>query len=160
MLRRPRTLREAPAERALPPRRGDRHSPPQAQHADPHGPHAGTEGEPGSPPAPGCCDFAHRGLTLHEASRQASINGEPVDLTRTQFDILLVLMENGRTVQTKADLVRRLRNEPYNTGSFVSAGEERAVEVHVGNLRKRLGDSSQNPRWVETVRGVGYRMTP
>ena len=83
-----------------------------------------------------------------------------MDLTRTQFDILLVLMENGRTVQTKADLVRRLRNEPYNTGSFVSAGEERAVEVHVGNLRKRLGDSSQNPRWVETVRGVGYRMTP
>ena len=95
-----------------------------------------------------------------EASRQASINGEPVDLTRTQFDILLVLMENGRTVQTKADLVRRLRNEPYNTGSFVTAGEERAVEVHVGNLRKRLGDSSQKPRWVETVRGVGYRMTP
>lgn len=160
MLRRPRTLREAPAERPLPPRRGERLSPAQAPHGDLHGPHEGPEGEAGSPPAPGCCDFAHRGLTLHEASRQASINGEPVDLTRTQFDILLVLMENGRTVQTKADLVRRLRNEPYNTGSFVTAGEERAVEVHVGNLRKRLGDSSQNPRWVETVRGVGYRMTP
>ncbi|MFC0486190.1 response regulator transcription factor [Pseudarthrobacter scleromae] len=160
MLRRPRTLREAPAERPLPPRRGERLSPAQASHGDLHGPHEGPEGEAGSPPAPGCCDFAHRGLTLHEASRQASINGEPVDLTRTQFDILLVLMENGRTVQTKADLVRRLRNEPYNTGSFVTAGEERAVEVHLGNLRKRLGDSSQNPRWVETVRGVGYRMTP
>lgn len=160
MLRRPRTLREAPAERALPPRRGDRHSPPHAPQADLHVANEDPEGGEGSPPGPGCCDFAHRGLTLHEASRQASINGEPVDLTRTQFDILLVLMENGRTVQTKADLVRRLRNEPYNTGSFVTAGEERAVEVHVGNLRKRLGDSSQNPRWVETVRGVGYRMTP
>lgn len=158
MLRRPRTLREAPAERALPRRRGEpsgqvRHSALSARHEPP-------EGEPEPSPAPGCCDFAHRGLTLHEASRQAAINGEPVDLTRTQFDILLVLMENGRTVQTKADLVRRLRNEPYNTGSFVTAGEERAVEVHLGNLRKRLGDSTRNPRWIETVRGVGYRMTP
>ena len=162
MLRRPRTLREAPAERAFPPRRGERQPPRQARQDALAGqqPHESPEGEAGSPAAPGCCDFAHRGLSLHEASRQASINGEPVDLTRTQFDILLVLMENGRTVQTKADLVRRLRNEPYNTGSFVTAGEERAVEVHVGNLRKRLGDSSQNPRWVETVRGVGYRMTP
>ena len=162
MLRRPRTLREAPAERTLPPRRGERQPPRQTRQDALAGqqPHESPDGEAGSPAAPGCCDFAHRGLSLHEASRQASINGEPVDLTRTQFDILLVLMENGRTVQTKADLVRRLRNEPYNTGSFVSAGEERAVEVHVGNLRKRLGDSSQNPRWVETVRGVGYRMTP
>jgi DNA-binding response OmpR family regulator len=162
MLRRPRTLQAAPAERALPPRRGERHPPRQARQGTLAGqqPHESPEREPGSPAEPGCCDFAHRGLSLHEASRQAAINGEPVDLTRTQFDILLVLMENGRTVQTKADLVRRLRNEPYNTGSFVTAGEERAVEVHVGNLRKRLGDSSQNPCWVETVRGVGYRMTP
>ncbi|PNI09175.1 DNA-binding response regulator [Arthrobacter sp. AFG7.2] len=161
MLRRPRTLREAPAERAQPTRRG--RPAPSAEQLRTGRPPAGpeqAEGEPSAGAAPGCCDFAHRGLALHEASRQAVINGEPVDLTRTQFDILLVLMENGRTVQTKADLVRRLRNEPYNTGSFVTAGEERAVEVHVGNLRKRLGDSSNHPRWVETVRGVGYRMTP
>jgi two-component system OmpR family response regulator len=81
-------------------------------------------------------------------------------VTRSQFDILLVLMENGRTVQTKADLVRRLRNEPYNTGSYVSANEERAVEVHLCNLRKRLGENSKRPRWIETVHGIGYRMTP
>ncbi|MBE4718575.1 response regulator transcription factor [Pseudarthrobacter sp. AB1] len=104
------------------------------------------------------CDFEHNGLTLHEGTRSTAIHGVPLDLTRTQFDLLLVLMENGRVVQTKADLVRRLRNEPYNTGSFVTAGEERAVEVHLGNLRKRLGDSSRSPRWIETVRGVGYRM--
>jgi two-component system OmpR family response regulator len=69
-------------------------------------------------------------------------------------------MEHGRVAQTKADLVRRLRNGLYNTGSSVTAGEERAVEVHLGNLRKRLGDSSRSPRWVETVRGVGYRLAP
>lgn len=107
-----------------------------------------------------CFDFVHKGLTLHEGARQVAINGVPVALTRSQFDILLVLMENGRTVQSKADLVRRLRNEPYDTGSFVSASEERAVEVHVSNLRKRLGENRRQPRWVETVHGVGYRMTP
>lgn len=105
-------------------------------------------------------DFVHRGLNLHEGTRRVVIDGAPVALTRSQFDILLVLMENGRTVQTKADLVRRLRNEPYSTDSFVSAGEERAVEVQLSSLRKRLGDSSRRPRWVETVHGVGYRMTP
>ena len=159
MLRRPRTLPTAPA--GGPPGHGQRNRPDPADDGGAAAPHERRVG--GVPPeqqgVPGCCDFAHRGLTVHEDSRQAAIDGVPVDLTRTQFDILLVLMENGRTVQTKADLVRRLRNEPYSTNSFVSTGEERAVEVHVGNLRKRLGDSSRHPRWVETVRGVGYRMT-
>jgi DNA-binding response OmpR family regulator len=160
MLRRPRTLPTAPA--AGSPGHGQWHRQDSTDDGGAAAPHDRRVG--GAPPeqqeVPGCCDFAHRGLTVHEDSRQAAIDGVPVDLTRTQFDILLVLMENGRTVQTKADLVRRLRNEPYSTNSFVSAGEERAVEVHVGNLRKRLGDSSRHPRWVETVRGVGYRMTP
>ena len=105
-------------------------------------------------------DFSHRGLTLHEGSRQAAVDGRSVILTRSQFDILLALMENGRTIQTKADLVHRLRNEPYNTGGFVGAKEERAVEVQVSNLRKRLGETPRRPRWIETVHGVGYRMTP
>ncbi|MGK3649177.1 response regulator transcription factor [Pseudarthrobacter enclensis] len=113
---------------------------------------------PAEPPAG--FTSAHKGLVLHERSKQAAVDGTPVSLTRSQFDILLVLMENGRTIQTKADLVRRLRNEPYHTGSFVSAKEERAVEVQVSNLRKRLGETTRRPRWIETVHGVGYRMTP
>ncbi|WP_045729415.1 response regulator transcription factor [Pseudarthrobacter chlorophenolicus] len=115
-------------------------------------------GHPAQPT--GKIDFAHRGLTLHEGTRQVAVDGVAVSLTRSQFDILLVLMENGRTIQTKADLVRRLRNDPYHTGSFVSAKEERAVEVQVSNLRKRLGETTRRPRWIETVHGVGYRMTP
>jgi two-component system OmpR family response regulator len=99
-------------------------------------------------------------LTLHEGARRAAVDGVPVELTRTEFDLLLGLMKNGRTVQAKADLVRWLRNEPYNTGSFVSERQARAVEVRLSNLRKRLGDSSRKPRWVETVRGLGYRLAP
>jgi two-component system OmpR family response regulator len=167
MLRRPRTLQALPVERVPQPLLQPLPLPEATVRKAISAATSNPATEPGVPVAdagpsatPGCCDFAHRGLTLHEGSRVAAIDGEPVDLTRTQFDILLVLMENGRTVQTKADLVRRLRNEPYNTGSYVSSAEERAVEVHVANLRKRLGDNSRSPRWVETVRGVGYRMTP
>ncbi|MET1085913.1 MAG: response regulator transcription factor [Arthrobacter sp.] len=104
--------------------------------------------------------ITHKGLTLQEDTRRAAIDGVPVELTRTEFELLLCLMKNGRTVQTKADLVRWLRNEPYSTGSFVSEREVRALEVHLSNLRKRLKDSPRKPRWVETVRGRGYRMTP
>jgi DNA-binding response OmpR family regulator len=157
MLRRPRSFSEGPsapsAISGLHP--GSRSTvPPVAPPASLADPQAGAKGTIVR------CDFEHKGLTLHEGSRAVAIDSEPVDLTRTQFDLLLVLMENGRVVQTKADLVRRLRNEPYNTGSYVSTGEERAVEVHLGNLRKRLGDSSRAPQWVETVRGVGYRLAP
>lgn len=105
-------------------------------------------------------DLEHRGLTINEGTRAATIDGKKVELTRTQFNLLLVLMENGRRVQSKEELVRRLRNDPYGSGSFVSAAEERVVEVHMGNLRNRLGDDPKAPKWVETVRGVGYRLAP
>lgn len=105
-------------------------------------------------------DFEHRGLQIHEGTRTVQVDGEYVGLTRAQFDLLLVLMENGRQVQTKADLVHRLRNEPYGSASYVSSAQERAVEVHIRKLRSRLGDNARHPRWVETVRGVGYRLTP
>ena len=156
MLRRPRSLNSLSGERtqvSQRPRAGQHPAPPAAQAP------AGDALPRNAGPVV-LCDFEHKGLTLHEGSRSAAIHGVPLDLTRTQFDLLLVLMENGRVVQTKADLVRRLRNEPYSTGSFVTAGEERAVEVHLGNLRKRLGDSSRSPHWIETVRGVGYRLAP
>lgn len=105
-------------------------------------------------------DLVHKGLTLHQGLRRVAVDGVSVDLTRTQFELLLCLMQNSQMVQTKADLVRWLRNEPYSTGSFVGAHEARAVEVHLSNLRKRLGDNTRKPRWIETVRGLGYRMTP
>jgi DNA-binding response OmpR family regulator len=158
MLRRPRVLNAGSAETAPGPRARSQ-TRPSATLLPPEGAQA-PERAQAMETATVRTEFEHLGLTLHEGSRAAAINGDPVELTRTQFDLLLVLMENGRVVQTKADLVRRLRNEPYNTGSYVSTGEERAVEVHVGNLRKRLGDSTRSPRWVETVRGVGYRLTP
>lgn len=105
-------------------------------------------------------NFSHNGLDLSYASRTVAVDGQELTLTRTEFELLHALLEAGRTVRTKSDLVRRLRDEDYDVGSYISEADERSVEVHMGNLRKKLGDSPQRPRWLQTVRGVGYRLAP
>jgi two-component system OmpR family response regulator len=112
------------------------------------------------PADPGTGHYTHNGLDLTYASRSVTVDGEELNLTRTEFELLYALLEAGRTVRTKSDLVRRLRDEDYDVGSYISEADERSVEVHMGNLRKKLGDSAQRPRWLQTVRGVGYRLAP
>ncbi|MDN4645116.1 response regulator transcription factor [Arthrobacter sp. PsM3] len=102
----------------------------------------------------------HNGLRLDPSTRTTEVAGVEVVLTRTEFDLLEALLEGGRIVRSKADLARRLHYEEYGTGSYVSEADEKVVEVHVANLRRKLGDNPRLPRWLETVRGVGYRMTP
>jgi two-component system OmpR family response regulator len=108
----------------------------------------------------GSGNSSHNGLALSYASRSVAVDGQELNLTRTEFELLYALLEAGRTVRTKSDLVRRLRDEDYDVGSYISEADERSVEVHMGNLRKKLGDSPQRPRWLQTVRGVGYRLAP
>ena len=104
--------------------------------------------------------LTHNGLEFSYEARTVSVDGRELHLTRTEFDLLHALLEAGRMVRTKSELVRRLRDEPYDVGGYISEADERSVEVHMGNLRKKLGDSPQNPRWLQTVRGVGYRLAP
>ncbi|MEK0154018.1 response regulator transcription factor [Arthrobacter oryzae] len=104
--------------------------------------------------------LTHNGLEFSYDARTVSVDGRELHLTRTEFDLLHALLEAGRMVRTKSELVRRLRDEPYDVGGYISEADERSVEVHMGNLRKKLGDSPQNPRWLQTVRGVGYRLAP
>ncbi len=101
----------------------------------------------------------HRGLRLSPEMRLVEVDGVSVDLTRSEFDLLEALMESGRRVRTKADLALLLRGESYVTTHYVSDTDKRAIEVHMANLRRKLADSTTAPRWIETVRGVGYRMT-
>ncbi|TJY72319.1 response regulator transcription factor [Arthrobacter sp. CAU 1506] len=102
----------------------------------------------------------HNGIVVDNRSRTVIRSGRELDLTRSEFDLLYALMESGRVVRTKADLVRRLRNEPYNTGGYISDSDERTIEVHMANLRRKLGDDTKAPRWIKTVRGVGYSLAP
>jgi DNA-binding response OmpR family regulator len=101
----------------------------------------------------------HRGLRLHPENRIVTMNGDELDLTRTEFDLLATLLQSKRRVRSKADLTLVLRGESYVTSYFVGDADKRAVEAHMTNLRRKLGDSAANPTYIETVRGVGYRLT-
>jgi len=101
----------------------------------------------------------HNGLELDEGTRQVTVDGEPVDLTRTEFDLLASILASGGRVRTKGDLVRDIRSGSYAVASSTEP-EERAVEVHLGNLRRKLHDDPRQARWIQTVRGVGYRLAP
>jgi two-component system OmpR family response regulator len=101
----------------------------------------------------------HNDLWLNIETRVVKVGPKEIDLTRSEFDLLAALMESTRRVRTKADLALLLRGESYVTSHFIGEADKRAIEVHMGNLRKKLSDSIASPRWIETVRGVGYRLT-
>ena len=116
-----------------------------------------TYGAGGQPAGSGWME--HNGLWLNIETRVVKVETKEVDLTRSEFDLLAALMESTRRVRTKADLALLLRGESYVTSHFIGEADKRAIEVHMGNLRKKLADSIAAPRWIETVRGVGYRLT-
>ena len=101
----------------------------------------------------------HEGVRLNPDTRIVTVDGVDLDLTRSEFDILADLLASGRRVRAKSELALMLRGEPYTGVEFISDSDARAIEVHVANLRRKLGESPSNPRWIETVRGVGYRLT-
>ena len=101
----------------------------------------------------------HRGLRLHPEMRLVVLDGTEIELTRSEFELLNVLMSSGRRVRSKPELALALRNEEYLASDYVSDADKRAVEVHLANLRRKLGENAAEPRWIETVRGVGYRLT-
>ena len=98
------------------------------------------------------------GLALNNETRLVTINGGTVDLTRTEFDLLASLLSTGRRVRSKADLVLTMRGQQYVTSYFVNEADKRSVEVHIANLRRKIGDDAGTPKFIETVRGVGYRL--
>ncbi|WP_104127666.1 response regulator transcription factor [Cryobacterium sp. Y57] len=102
--------------------------------------------------------FEHNDLRLNPEERLVQLAGTQLELTRTEFELLAALLESQRRVRSKNDLALLLRGEAYASAYPVNEADRRAVEVHMGNLRRKLGDSSTTPHWLETVRGVGYRL--
>lgn len=128
----------------------------------PAAPDAGRTPEQPSTVAPlptGAGWLAHRDLRLDPDSRVVVIGDAELELTRTEFDLLAALLESRRRVRSKADLTLLLRGESYVTTYFVGDADKRAIEAHMTNLRRKLGDNAASPRYIETVRGVGYRLT-
>lgn len=119
-----------------------------------------TAGEPGE--GEGADEsgwLGHNGLRMHPQMRLSELDGEPVELTRSEFDLMLAILERRRRVITKNELVLELRGDG-SSGGYISDNDRRAVEVHLANLRRKLGDPVNKPRFVQTVRGVGYRLAP
>ena len=102
----------------------------------------------------------HNGLALNPDSRTVTVDGATASLTRSEFDLLHALLKGAGAVRSKTDLVRVVRGEYYRADAYIGESDERAVEVHIGNLRRKLREDPLQPRWLQTVRGVGYRLAP
>lgn len=85
-------------------------------------------------------------LSLARGSREVRVDGQEVELTQREFDLLEYLARHAGQVVTRDQLLE-------SVWGFVSPGETRTVEVHVAQLRKKLG----NPDLIRTVRGIGYK---
>ncbi|MBW2475890.1 MAG: response regulator transcription factor [Deltaproteobacteria bacterium] len=94
--------------------------------------------------------FKHGGLELDFAKRKVLLDGQIVDLTAVEYKILHALMSMPGKAFSRDDLL----NHIYNHGEAVI---DRVVDVHIGHLRQKLGDDPSAPRFIETVRGFGYR---
>lgn len=90
-------------------------------------------------------------LVVETAGRVASLDGRPLDLSPKEFDLLRCLAERAGTVVTKRELLAEVWREPYG-------GSERTVDVHLSWLRKKLGESASEPRYLRTVHGVGVKL--
>lgn len=91
------------------------------------------------------------GLVLEPAGRTAVLDGSVLDLSPKEFDLLRFLMENAGRVVSKRELLAEVWREPYG-------GADRTIDVHVSWLRKKLGETAQEPRYIQTVHGVGIKL--
>jgi DNA-binding response OmpR family regulator len=101
-----------------------------------------------APSAPGRLQIG--GVDLDAAARTATLDGEPLELTRKEFDLLALLMSQAGKVVSR----ERLIDEVWDVNWF---GSTKTLDVHVSGLRKKLGDDPSDPRYLHTVRGVGFR---
>jgi DNA-binding response OmpR family regulator len=108
---------------------------------------SGSAAELSSPPE----TVRHGGLEIDIEGRLVLLDGVELDLTRTEFDLLATLLSGPRRVWPRETLLRTV----WGT-EWVSDGH--LVEVHMANLRRKLGDDPRSGRYIRTVRGVGYRL--
>ena len=90
-------------------------------------------------------------LTIDPLGREVWLDDRLVELTRTEFDLLEVLSGRPRMAFSRQQLIDFVWGSTW-------VGDEHLVDVHIGHLRRKLGDDASQPRFIRTVRGIGYRM--
>ena len=93
--------------------------------------------------------LAAAGIRLDPSRREVTVEGEAVELTTTEFDILRALMAAAGRVIPRERLMEQARGQEW-------ASYDRSVDVHISNLRRKLRDDPRKPKRIKTVRGVGY----
>lgn len=109
----------------------------------------GTATEPSTAEVPAPRVFGR--LSIDVDGRQVYLDEEPITLTRTEFDLLAALSSRPGVVWSRRQLIDTVWGEPW-------VGNDHLVDVHIGHVRRKLGDDPAEPRFIATVRGVGYRM--
>lgn len=90
-------------------------------------------------------------LEVEHRERTAKLAGELLTLTPIEFEMLLSLAKSAGRVKSREQLLLEVAERDFE--SF-----DRSIDVHISSLRKKLGDDAKSPKWIETVRGIGYRM--
>ena len=90
-------------------------------------------------------------LEIDPAAREVRVEGRVVELTRIEFDLLDALAARPRVALSRAQLLERVWGPSW-------FGDDHVVDVHMSKLRQKLGDDPRRPRYLRTVRGVGYRL--
>lgn len=89
-------------------------------------------------------------LSIDPVRREVTVAGAPVDLTRTEFDLLLAMARQPGRVFTRLQLIEATSSDTFE-------GYERTVDAHVKNIRRKIGDTARSSRYIGTIFGVGYR---
>jgi DNA-binding response OmpR family regulator len=124
---------------------------PRSPHRPDPDPGTGSSAAGGAGPAGDADTRTFGDLQVDVVGRDVWLDRELVALTRTEFDLLAALTERPRMAFTRRQLIDRVWGEAW-------VGDEHLVDVHIGHLRRKLGDDAAAPRYIRTVRGVGYRM--
>jgi len=96
---------------------------------------------------------ARKGIVLQKDRRQLLRDGEPIETTFSEYEIMKLFIEHPGRVYTREELISAVRG----IDSFVN---DRAIDVHVTNLRRKLEDNPKQPLFIKTVWGVGYKYVP
>ena len=109
--------------------------------------HAGSAG-----PVPPADTLIHGDLVMDKKAHDCSLNGEPIELTPTEFSILRILLENRGTAVSAEELFHQIWQDEYYSKS------NNTITVHIRHLREKLGDRTDKPKYIKTVWGVGYKI--
>lgn len=89
-------------------------------------------------------------MTLDVTNHSFTIDGEAVDLTRSEFDLLATLMQSPKRAFSRAQLLEKIQGDAYE-------GYERTIDAHIKNIRQKIEPNPRKPQYILTIYGVGYR---